>query len=316
MKKTWVVLVDLLFVALVVGGYIVFLPQAGQTGVIESNNPKLNIIKPKIKQFHLEQSDYYSQNIAVYDLTDQRMIYQKQIDQSVYPASLTKIMTAIVVLDNISDLEQTTVISAKNYYDMSNLQAAMSGLPFNQPISIKNLLYGSMLPSGGDATMALADFVADKTGTDFVELMNQKANQLGLEQTSFANPVGFDDPKQKTIVNDLLKLIDYGLKNPTFKQIFTTRSIEITVGQKQVNLKNLISSKLEPTINGFKVLGGKSGTTAKAGLCWATLVEKEGKELLIITMGAKFTNWNKIPDYQKQDFLNIVEHLEYKEIDQ
>ncbi len=315
-KKGWVLLLDLLLVGLVAGGYWLIgsqinPPKVGQAAKSAVKKP-VAVKKPPKKQFSLAPTEYHSQSILVYDLTEKRAIYQKAADTKVHPASLVKVMTAMVVLDNIDDLEQQTGISQTALNQMKTKGAALSGLPIGRLMTVKGLLYGSLLPSGGDATVALAQLVEKQTGQKFVDLMNQKAAALGMKDTSFTNAVGFDNEAQLTTAQDLVKLFEYALANQDFYQIFTTKIIDLLINDQKITLESTVLSKLEPTISDFAILGGKSGTTAEAGLCWATLVEKNEHKLLILTLGAKFDDWNNLPDYQKQDLIKILGGLEYK----
>ncbi len=287
--------------------------------VIEKTNHQEQVAvaraeRAKIKpaKYHLNPTSFFSKNVLVYDLTDKRIVYQMNDKQSIYPASLVKVMTATVVIDQIDDLQQPVTISQAVYDQMKRENAAMAGFLPKQQISVENLLYGSLLASGGEATVALADFTAQKTGQNFVDLMNKKAKELGMDQTNFVNPVGFDHIKQQTSLQDLLKLIQYSLKKPTFRKIFTTRSKDLKIEGKELEIKSSVSSKMDKEIEGFTVLGGKSGTTEKAGLCWMVFFEQNNHKLISITAGAKFDSWSNIGSYQRQDFINILRHLKYQ----
>lgn len=268
----------------------------------------------KTKSFYLKNQNYHSQNVLVYDLTADKMIYQKNTNQKIYPASLVKIMTAVVVLENVEDLEKKLIINPGVYYKMKRQNMALAGFNPNQSVSIRNLLYGALSKSGAEATQTLANYVEQKTGKKFYELMNQKAQQLKMNNTNYINSTGGDDQNQFTTVNDLLKLIKYAIKNQDFQEIITTKHREIMINQQRIIFKNTITKNLSNQVNGFKILGGKSGTTKKAGLCWATFFHKNNHLLLSITMNAPFINWQKesLIRTRKEDLMMILNNLEYK----
>ena len=143
------------------------------------------------------------------------MIYEKNSNEQTKVASLTKIMTCLVSLENISNLDDTVTVQ---YQDLIGLKGyAVAGFRVGDEVSYKDLLYALMLPSGADAALALSNNI-----DNFIDKMNNKAKELNMTNTSFSNPIGMDNDNNYSTAADLSKLLVYSLKNNTFKTIFSS----------------------------------------------------------------------------------------------
>lgn len=247
--------------------------------------------------------DYESKYICVMDRENKAIIYEKNLKNKAYPASLTKIMTTIVALEHIEDLSAIAPIDIESYRDMVEQNSSMAGFFGKEQVTYRDLLYGTMLPSGGEAANSLAINVAGNI-ENFVEMMNEKAAELKLENTHFTSPEGFHDKDQYTTAYDMALLLDYALENGHFKVIFTTDSYETTKTLDHpdgIILESTVLSKLDETNqDGFTIIGGKSGTTYEAGQCWATLGIKDDHEYIVIVMGAPINDISN-PDLKQCD---------------
>ena len=136
-----------------------------------------------------EDLDISSEHIVVYNLDDGRLIYEQNKDEKVSIASITKAMSAITVIDNVDDLNEMVTIGSEVFYGTE--EYSLMGLSVGDRISVKDLLYGLMLPSGADAANALAIHTAGSV-EKFADLMNQKAQELKMKNSHFDNPVGAD----------------------------------------------------------------------------------------------------------------------------
>lgn len=152
-----------------------------------------------------------------------RVLYDLHAHEAMPPASTTKIMTAILALEQLPDLSRIVVsdIDAQTLVGSS-----VMGLRPGVPISLKGLLYGLMLPSGNDAAIELAEAV-DGNDAAFVQRMNSMARALGLENTHFANPHGLDAPDHYMSAYDLARLADFAMANPEFARIVGTRDYHL-----------------------------------------------------------------------------------------
>ena len=158
-----------------------------------------------------------------------------------------------------------------------------------ETVTVRDLLYGAMLPSGAECCEALARRVSGSEEA-FVSLMNQKAQELEMLNTHYANPTGLTAPDHKTTVTDLAKLLCAALNNETFRTVFTTEAYTSTATPQHpegLTFSSTLLSRLNgEEIPGGKILGGKTGYTSAAGLCLASLAEIGGREYLLITLDA------------------------------
>ncbi|WP_416198440.1 MAG: serine hydrolase [Sporanaerobacter sp.] len=259
-----------------------------------------------------KSDDYASRYIYVLDREDKSVEYEKNSRERAYPASLTKIMTTIVALEHIDDLSAVAPIDVDTYKEMVANNASMAGFYGREPVTYRDLLYGTILSSGGEAANSLAINVAGSV-EDFVRLMNEKASELGLEDTHFTSPEGLHDKNQYTSAYDMAKLLDYALDNGDFRAIFTKKTFKTTSTMDHPNgivLKSTVLSKLAGiSEEGFEIVGGKSGTTYEAGECWATLGIKEDREYICIVMGAPLKDISNPDMAQIDDTIKLYKRI-------
>ena len=223
-----------------------------------------------------------SRNVEIYDLTDDKVIYEVGAEKVVSIASLTKIATTITAIETIEDLDQTvTVTSAMLRTVRWDLMKA--GLKAGNKVSYRDLLYASMLPSGADATHVIA--IASSGSIDaYVEKMNALAQKLGLSNTHFVNVTGLDANGHHSTADEVRKLLQYALQDPLFRVVFTTKTYTLSTGLTvDATLLHYNTSGVDIS----SILGSKTGYTGKAGYCLASLVDVNGHEMLVITLGAK-----------------------------
>lgn len=252
------------------------------------------------------EDQFASPYIYVLNRTDGKTEYTKNPGQKAFPASLVKIMTTLVALEHIEDLSAAAPVDVASYRAMVARNASMAGFYGRENVTYRDLLYGTILRSGGEAANSLAVNISGNIG-DFVALMNEKARALGMEDSHFTSPEGLHDPGQYTTAKDMALLLDHALDNGHFRAIFTRKTFQTTSTPdhpKGLTLRSTVLSRLKPEdMPGFSILGGKSGTTGEAGQCWATLGEKNGREYIVIVMGAP------LPDLAKPDRAQIEDTL-------
>ena len=133
-----------------------------------------------------------SKNAILYNMNDDEILFEKDSEEEVPIASLTKIMTSIIAIENIDDINETVTIPEEGLEGLVEANASVAGFKLNEKVTYKDLLYGSLLPSGADATQTLAYYIAG--GIDqYVKLMNEKASELNLKHTHFSDVTGLDD---------------------------------------------------------------------------------------------------------------------------
>ncbi|GFI71786.1 D-alanyl-D-alanine carboxypeptidase DacC [Clostridiales bacterium] len=166
----------------------------------------------------------YSESYILVNLDDSSypVVAEKNADKRMYPASLTKIVTAIVTLNKIQDIGLTTSMSQESYDILLGSGAQVAGIKVGDTLSVEQLLYLTLVHSACDATEMLAEYVAGSR-EKFVVMMNEYAASLGCENTNFTNPDGLHDENQYTTANDLLKITLDALKNDTFVKISETK---------------------------------------------------------------------------------------------
>ena len=164
----------------------------------------------------------YSDTILLVNMDTGVVVYEKDCHERRYPASLTKIMTYIVALENIEDVENTRIEIKQDVIDLlSGTGSSMSGLDYKigQKIKAIDLLYCLMVSSGNDAALVLADYIGGGDIDLFVDAMNEKAAELGLEDTHFVNPHGLHDPDHYSTAYDIYTMASYALAPPRLASI-------------------------------------------------------------------------------------------------
>lgn len=248
--------------------------------------------------YALEIDGLNSKNVIVYNIDNNKIIYEKNGDKEVTIASLTKIMTTIVSIEEIKDLKETVVITSEMLKGIP-WDATVAGLKVNDKVTYEDLLYSSMIPSGADATQALA---ISLTGSidNFVKLMNQKAKDLNLVHTNFVNTTGLDIDNHYSSVKDVLTLLNYSLKNPTFKKVYETKYYTTS---NNIELKSTLSHYNEYLNYDLSFIkGSKTGYTDDAGLCLSTESLIDGAKIITVTTGADYTYdgyYNNMKDIKK-----------------
>ncbi|MDR2295415.1 MAG: D-alanyl-D-alanine carboxypeptidase [Clostridiales Family XIII bacterium] len=212
--------------------------------------------------------------------------------ERIYPASLTKIMTAVVVLEHAPDHDALVRLS-QGIFDRTFAQnASTAGFLPGESVRVRDLLYGLLLSSGAECAIGLAEHIAGDE-TAFAALMNRKAAELGMDATHFTNATGLHDPELYTTVRDIAVLLDYALENALFYEIFTSRRhiVRATDGRSEdLRLYSTLFAKTDGEYEGFALLGGKTGYTPEAGQCLASVAEKNGRRYMLVTAGAPGDN--------------------------
>lgn len=231
-----------------------------------------------------------SPNAILIRLKDHTILMQKNSEEKIHPASLTKMMTAIVAIEKLPDLKKVIKLSNSTFQGLYKADASMAGFQPGEQVRAIDLLYGVMLPSGAECCIGLADQVAGSE-QNFVKIMNQKAAGLGMNNTHFENAIGLHNENHYTTVKDLAILLSYALQNDTFRKIFTSSRHSTQPTNKHPGGLTFFSTMFEDLNNqniiGGEILGGKTGYTDKAGLCLASLAKVGKQEYILISAGAK-----------------------------
>ena len=296
------ILVIFLLMAVIVAGVYKF--------IITSENKNIFKIEPD-STVSISPDKLNSPNVILIRLKDHAILMQKNSEEKIYPASLTKIMTAVVAIENLSDLNEEIRLTKSTFQGLYKADASMTGFQPGEKVSTIDLLYGALLPSGAESCIGLADQIAGSE-QGFVTMMNRKAADLGMDNTHFENATGLHNENHYTTIKDLAILLNYALKNDTFREIFTSSRHSTQPTNKHPGGITFYSTLFQELNNqniiGGEILGGKTGYTDEAGLCLASFAKVGRQEYILISAGAKGNHHSE--QYNITDALAVYSSIE------
>lgn len=233
-----------------------------------------------------------SRAYVVIDRNSNTILIGKNENQRKKMASTTKIMTALVVIEhcNLSDIVEVSKKTAST-------GGSRLGLKTGDKITVYDLLYGLMMRSGNDAAVALAEHISGSI-TDFANLMNEKAKNLGLSNTHFVTPHGLDEDEHYTTAYELALLSNYAMNNEIFAKIVGTKNYTITLNGYPKTLTN--TNELLGVLNG--VYGIKTGFTNGANRCLVTCCKRGNMDIICVVLGADTKK------YRTTDSIKLIEY--------
>jgi len=241
-----------------------------------------------------------AQAAAVIDVESGRILYQKQGNERMRIASLTKIMTAIVAIEE-GDLKK--LVTTPGY--AVGTEGSSIYLREGEKLSLEHLLYGLMLRSGNDAAVTIADHIGGSL-EGFARLMNEKAEYLGLSGTHFTNPHGLDDSNNHySTAVDVAKLTAYALHNPDFQKIVATNIINIPQEGQEWDRRLINKNKMLRLYDGAD--GVKTGYTKLAKRCLVSSATRDGRQIAVVTLNAP-NDWDdhtRLLNYGFQNFTQV-----------
>ena len=242
----------------------------------------------------------YSKNAILIDLSENTVIAEKNPDDKIYPASMTKLLTALVASEHITNWDDTFTMTQAIIDPLFKAGASLAGFEANETVTLRELLYGALLPSGAEATEALAIYVAGSE-KDFVALMNEKAQALGLTTAHFMNASGLHDKDHYCTVRDMAVILQAVLANPECRAALTSTTHTTPATEQHPDGLAMTDKFLyrvaSQDLKGCKILGAKTGYTAEAGNCCASYgVSPDGRECICVTAQA-WTSWYAIYDH-------------------
>ncbi len=238
-----------------------------------------------------------SEYMIMIDPEEGRIIAQKNPDEMIYPASMTKIMTLIVAYENCQNLDDTFVLTTDITDPLFLAGASTAGFEVGQAISIRDLLYGAALPSGGDATDALAIYTAGSMEA-FADMMNKKALSLGLSNTHFVNASGLHDDNHYSTAHEIALILEYALDIPYLREIMSSRTYTAKATNQQnpggIPMFNTMFSRLGEYADTktATIIAGKTGYTNEGLNCLASvgMLKSTGKEYIVVAAKAPGKN--------------------------
>lgn len=234
-------------------------------------------------------SNLYSTNAVLIDAeTGEILKSQNAFDES-YPASVTKMMTVLVAIEQCDNLDDTFVMTQDIYDYLFYQDLSVAGFERGEEVTIRDLLYGIMMRSGAECCLGVANYISGSEAA-FVTLMNQKATEMGLEHTHFVNCTGEHDENHYSSVYDMALILREGIQNPDFREIISTHtyvSNPTNVHPAGISFVSTFDQCLYTyDAGGATMIGAKTGYTSQAGQCLASFAEIDGHEYILVTFGA------------------------------
>ena len=234
--------------------------------------------------------ELYSENALLIDLESNTIIAQKNADARIYPASMTKVMTVLVAAEQITDWDATFTMTQSIIDPLFLADASMAGFVHGEEVSMMDLLYGAVLPSGAEATEALA-IVCAGSEEAFAELMNEKAQALGLQDTHFVDASGLHDENHYTTLSDMAIIMQAALDNPRCREVLTSvHHTSAATGQNPegVAMTNKFLYRIRPQQTGtVDIQAAKTGYTAQAMNCCVSYgIMENGRAAICVTAHA------------------------------
>ncbi len=230
-----------------------------------------------IRNWNIPEPEITAKIALVFETSRQKILWQKNgLRESRSIASLTKLMTALVVMENtkLDDVFKVSKKAVETYGELGSLRVG-------EELTVKNLLYALLVESSNDAAVALAENIKTKTSRDFVDLMNQKAKAMGLVDTDFGDPSGLDS-RNRSSARDLNRLMQEVLKYRVLREIMQTKEIDFFSVDGKFNHHLTSTDKLLGKLP--EIIGGKTGYTEEAGNCMALAWQAPNKQGVVISI--------------------------------
>jgi len=276
--------------------------------VVENVSPKENCLNYDDYSILELGEDVQSKNVVVYDLNKGCIMAMRNAFERTAPASLTKIMTSLVAIEHLQNLDTKITIDSKMFKYIKEQNASVAGFKENEVLTARDLLYGIMLPSGADAAIGIAQYISGSEA-EYVKLMNKKAEEIGCFNTNFVNVTGLDTEGHYSTAYDMCLILSYAYKNLTFREIFSSEIYYVDKTNKHENGITLKSTVFEAfknnSANSNYLIGGKTGFTYAAGLCLATVSQKDGSLYTIVTINkGEKQNYPAVHVFDYQTIIN------------
>ena len=230
--------------------------------------------------------DLYSHYAVLIRRSTGEKIFDLRSEERMFPASMTKMMTALVAYEQLSDLQTKITLNPDMFDKLTEEGASMAGFSAGEEVTALDLLYGVLLPSGAECCTGLAEYISGDEEA-FVELMNQKAAELGMNHTHFCNPTGLHDENHYTTVSDMAILLEALLEKEELRQIMSATSHTSAPTNLHPEGLTYPSSMFEDmpanALASGLILGGKTGYTQEAGQCLASFGKADGEEYILVT---------------------------------
>lgn len=263
----------------------------------------------------MKELGLYSDCLLLISADNDEIIFEKNKRKQTSPASLTKVVTAIVVIENCKDLNAVTTITEECIRELDGTGSSMGGLKAGEQLTIYDLLCYLMIQSANDAATSLANYVTGSNRAAFITKMNEVVKRLGCKNTNFVNPHGLDHEDQYTTAEDMAIILKYAMTLSAFAEI--TGKLSYTVPANNVKSERHLSNTCYLLNKNYEdyyckyVKAGKTGTTSKAGHCVVTYASKDGYNYIAIALKSYMKDFDNDGWDENGAFLDCKEMLEW-----
>lgn len=274
---------------------------------VNTDTPTEIPTEPEIELFEVDFSkspsnfsadDVNSKYAILIDAESGVVISHRSGNAKIYPASMTKVMTILVAVENIKDFNATFEMTYEIIKPLVDADATRAGFKEGEDVKIIDLLYGLILPSGGDCAIALAEYISGSE-EEFVKLMNAKCEELGLQNTHFANTSGLHDENNYSTPADMAIIMKHAMENPICREVLST--YKYTTEKTEENpegielFSTMFSRMYGNEVEGVDIVAGKTGYTTESGNCLVSYATK-GEKSYICVLADGESKWKSIYD--------------------
>ncbi len=240
----------------------------------------------------METMELYSDCLLLVNEDNSEVVFAKNEGKQTPPASLTKVITAIVVLENCENMNELVTVDESAIEELAGTGSSLGGIQSGEIITVYDLLCNLLMQSANEAATALANYISNNDRAKFIAMMNEVAERLGCNNSNFVNPHGLDDDNQYTTAEDMAKFLSHALTFPVFEEIFArvTYTLKPTNLQEERTIRNtnkMMSSAYKDYYCRY-VKGGKTGSTDEAGSCLVTVASKDGYNYIAVALKSAY----------------------------
>ena len=263
----------------------------------------------------MDSMKLYSDCVLLVSTDNDEVIFAKNANKQSAPASLTKVITAIVVLENCTNLETVITVPESCIRELDGTGSSMGGIQPGEQLSVYNLLCYLMLVSANEAATTLADYVSGGDRAKFITMMNEVAERLGCTNSHFENPHGLDHDNQYVTATDMAKFITHAMSFPAFEEIVGRTSYVLPETNMQqsrtIHSSNYMLNSAYKDYYCKYVKGGKTGSTSNAGRCFVAYASKDGYNYVAVALDSPFGDVDNDGVNENGAFLDCKEMLEW-----
>ena len=257
----------------------------------------------------------YSDCLLLVSADNGEVVFEKNAGKQTPPASLTKVVTAIVVLENCTNLDAVVTVSESCIKELDGTGSSLGGLKAGEQVTVYNLLASLLIQSANEAATVLADYISGGDRAKFIAMMNEVAARLGCANSHFVNPHGLHDDDQYVTAEDMAKFILHAMEFPAFAEIVGKTSYKLPATNLQeernaLNTNYLLNSAYKDYYCKY-VKGGKTGSTSDAGRCVVAVASKDGYNYVAVCLNSVYRDVDNDGVAENGSFLDAKEMFEW-----